>query len=303
LLLVAGVVYAYKVEYLGDKNKEEAAKKEKKLFAFDQNSVDKIGVASNGETAELVKEKGVWKIISPLSADGDSDAINDILSSVTTTASTESVEGDAKDFGLEPPLIKLDFYHGGKSETLVVGAPSPTGASVYVKTSAGGKIMLAPSSLFHSVHKNLFQLRDKRFFTGSTEEFSKIEISTGGATITAEKGADGKWRVTNPVKGDADDGEINQLLIGIFYAKATEFADDKSEAETGLKIPSAKISLWKKDDKKTLLLGGETKDKLGIYAKIEGGRGTAVLPASFVRFLPRTADSLMEKKMDSSKQH
>lgn len=298
LVLITGGVYAYKAEYLGAKKKEDAERKEKKLFSFDEKSVTRLSVTSEEGRIEVVRDKDAWKITAPISADGDAVAISGVVTAVLDASYTESVEGNPKDFGLEPAGTRIDFFLGEKPATLLVGSTSPTGGSVYVKTN--GKILLVPSSLARGVRKNLFQLREKRLLTGTTNEISKFEIWRGKTQISAEKGADGKWVFTNPAKSPADDGEVNDLLSTLVYSRATAFADDKNDAETGLKNPTAKVSVWKNSAAQTVLLGDETQDKLGIYARLEGGRTIAVIPANFIRRLPQTAQELEPKKNDEA---
>jgi hypothetical protein len=297
LVLITGGVYAYKAEYLGAKKKEDAERREKKLFSFDEKSVTRLSVASEGARIELVRDKNAWKITSPISADGDEAAIGGVIKAALDASYSESADGNPGDFGLEPAGTRIDFYLGEKPATLLVGATSPTGGSVYVKTN--GKILLVPSSLARGVRKNLFQLREKRLLAGTTNEISRFEIWRGKTQISAEKGADGKWVFTNPAKSPADEGAVNDLLSTIVHSSATAFADDKSDAETGLKDPTAKVSVWQKSAAQTVLLGDETADKLGIYARLEGGKTIAVVPANFIRRLPQTAQELEPKKNDA----
>jgi hypothetical protein len=296
IVLIAGGVYAYKAEYLGAKKKDDAERREKKLFSFDEKSVTGISVTSDGGRIEVVRDKDAWKITAPISADGDAAAIGGLIKAALDASYTESVDGNPGDFGLEPAGTRIDFFLGEKPVTLLVGSTSPTGGSVYVKTN--GKILLVPVSLARGVRKNLFQLREKRLLAGTTSEISKFEVWRGKTQISAEKGVDGKWVLTSPAKSTADDGAVNDLLSTLLYSRATAFADDKSDAETGLKNPAARVSVWNKSAAQTLLLGDETKDKLGIYARLEGGKTTAVVPANFMRRLPQTARELEPKKND-----
>ncbi|MBI3582255.1 MAG: DUF4340 domain-containing protein [Nitrospinae bacterium] len=297
LVLIVGGIYAYKAEYLAAKKKEEAERGEKKLFSFDEKSVTGLSVTSEDGKIEVVRDKDAWRITSPISADGDPAAIGGVITAALDASYTESVDGNPRDFGLEPAWTRIDFHLGEKSVALLVGSTSPTGASAYVKTD--GKILLVPVSLARGVRKNLFQLREKRFFAGTTSEISKFEIWRGKTQISVEKDAGGRWGVTNPAKSEADDGAVHDLLSALVHTRAVAFADDKSDAETGLKNPAAKVSIWNKSAAQTLLLGDETNDKLGTYARLEGGKTTAVIPANFVRGLPQTARELEPKKNDA----
>ncbi len=298
LVLITGGVYVYKAEYLGAKKKEDAERKEKKLFSFDEKSVTRLSVTSEDGRIEAVRDKDAWKITSPISADGDAASIGGLIKAALDASYTESVDGNPKDFGLEPVGTRIDFYLGEKPVTLLVGSTSPTGGSIYVKTN--GKILLVPASLARGVRKNLFQLREKRLLTGTTSEISRFEVLRGKTQISAEKGADGKWVFTNPAKSPADDGAVNDLLSTLVYSRATAFADDKSDVETGLKNPTAKVSVWKNSAAQTILLGDETKDKLGIYAMVEGGKTIAVIPSNLTRRLPQTARELEPKINDAA---
>lgn len=297
VVLVAGGIYAYKVEYLGEIKKTAADNRAKKILSLDPKSVTKISISAHSNKVELVREKDGWKITAPVEAKGDENAIEGLLHFAVEASASDSATGNPQEYGLEPPMYRVDFFQGEKSESLLIGQKSPTGSSVYVKTSDRQEIMLAEASLFHGVAKTLFDLRDKRLLDWKESDIGKIELTRDKLSVTLEKQADGKWRVTSPANFPADEREAKGLISSLLYASAVEFADGAPEQTPEFSKPQAKISLWKSGEKRTFVFGEESKSQNGTLVKIEGGGTIAVLPSTLVARLPKTADDLRDKKV------
>ncbi len=294
-VLIVGLIYAYGVEYRGAQEKARGEETEKKIFGFDPKSVSRLTITADNKVINIVKEKEGWKVTSPVESAGDTSAIDGIIRSAAEGLALQAVEGAAHDFGLEPATMQIDFYHGGKPDTLLIGSPSPTGSAIYIKTSKAGKTMLINAGFANSVAKTLFQLRDKRILHGDAEQVAKIEIKKNRFNLTVEK-SDGKWNITSPIKSAADGLETKSLIGRLMAVEAIEFPDSIGEKEAGLATPRLKVAVWIGNTMQEISLGGATKDQMGVYAKVDGGLPIAVLPGAFVRDIPQTAEALRDKR-------
>jgi len=297
-VLVAGIIYSYTVEYRGKQNKARNEKTENKIFSFDPASIDKISITTDTKTTEIIRSGHDWKITSPVTATGDSDVINQLIRTAADGAITRTVDGDPRDFGLEPPTMRMEFHHGGAVDTLFIGSPSPTGSSIYIRTNKTGRAALINASFGSAIAKNLFQLRDKRLFRGMADEVDKFEITKSAFTLTVEKGK-GQWNITSPIKAMADERQTALFLGRLMVVGAIAFPDTIGEKEAGLSPPRLAVAVWIKNAKQEIHFGNESTDQLGIYAKMTSEKQVAELPGVFFNDIPQTADALRDKNVSA----
>ena len=92
------------------------------------------------------------------------------VSSVTSALTALEIErvvdenpADVKDYGLDAPRIEIDFKatDGKASGRLLVGAKTPTGASMYARRNDEKRVFLVAEYQNASLNKSTFDLRDK----------------------------------------------------------------------------------------------------------------------------------------------
>lgn len=297
-LLIAGVVYAWFGEYRAGEKKAKEQADEKRLFSFAPESVNKVRISGGEKEILLEKDKDGWKITSPVVAKGDSAAINGLIETAAGGMAQQFVEGDPADFGLEPATMQVDFYHSGeKAETLLIGSPAPTGMGIYIRTTKTGKVAIVDGAFANNSAKNLYQLRDKHLIDGHIDKINKVEFTKGPASATVmERDKDGNWQITKPSPSPAEEEAVREFIRSLLTATATGFADNEGLKETGLKTPRLKIALWQNGKVQTVLFGGESRDKLGVYAMLEGS-APLILPGALFDGLMRSAETLRDKKI------
>lgn len=168
------------------------------------------------------------------------------------------------------PTVRLTF---GKKD----------GPSVYVRREAGGETTfeLVPAFVFDKVSQPAIAYLDRTLPTFGNGDVTKLVVERGGETFdmvkSDAKGAPG-WKFDQPkdlAGRHADTHNVDQIIGDLRDLAADKLvAENPPQADLdkyGLKSPQVKATLTVKNDKKSenwsYLIGKETDDKTGYYAK------------------------------------
>ena len=77
-LALAAFVYFYEIK--GEKRREEAAEKEKKVFQFEEKDIASIAIKTPQEEIVLQRDKDAWKLTKPIETKADKSTADSIAS-------------------------------------------------------------------------------------------------------------------------------------------------------------------------------------------------------------------------------
>ena len=294
LILLMGVLYIYKYEYLVDiERKEEAIRQReaKRVVDINPDEISKIEITEGGSTLQIVQKDGSWKITKPVRAVANQSAVGNLVSSVTTQMA-EEVFGDGNenlaDYGLSPAKVKLTFYlekEGGVTTTqsVLVGSTSPVGGKVYGISSKIGKVFSASMGYKTTLSKTLFQLREKRLFPDLPGEINKVRIGSGKSATLIRKDKDGEWKMTSPIKARADRVIVEKFIDRILRSQASDFIDKRVDEKAIGLIPSMKSIIFYDTvgDKHYLHIGRKDATGSGVPVRRKKFGSIALLPSEF----------------------
>jgi hypothetical protein len=121
-------VYFYEIK--GEKTREEAAEKEKKIFQFEEKDIAQITVKNAEGEFVLQKDKDTWKLVQPLAAKADKSSADSLASDIAQAKADRTLDEpnpNFKNFGLEPAVAKL---------TVKLGSGKPTNWNWGIRISA-----------------------------------------------------------------------------------------------------------------------------------------------------------------------
>lgn len=254
--------YVYLYEIKGEKKREEASEKEKKLFQFEQKDVAALTIKTGGDEFVLQKEKEAWKLTKPIESRADKSTADSVaidLASAKTDRAIEEPNIDWKKYGLAPPTVKLTAkLNDGKTYDLELGEKDFTDSSVFARIPGQNKVLVLPSSLLTSVNKKLLDFRDKTVLEFQKDQIKEMVVGVNGKEYRFEKSGD-DWSVKTPFQSRGDRTEINSIVSDLDFAKVEEFIDSpESNLKTyGLDKPEVRVDLLLGDSRarKTLLVG------------------------------------------------
>jgi hypothetical protein len=188
------------------------------------------------------------------------------------------------------PTVKLIF--GKRDKDLV-----------FVKREEGSTVskLAVSASILDKVSEGKLAYFDRRLpVKPFTSDAVKVVLTRDGAAYEMARTRSDKemtpWKLSAPkdlAGRTVENAKIQRILASFGHLVATKLVADKLTANDlerfGLKTPATKLAITTEQDKKTeevtYLLGKETDDKSGVYAKIADRDLVFVLPTS-------TADSL-----------
>ena len=310
LVLLAGLVaYLHFVEL---PQAEKEGKKDK-LVAVDKDAVVGVVLAYPDHTIELKKVDNGWRLVKPLDAPADDNAVKSLVGTLTDAQVEKTLDEaptDLSTFGLDKPtpLVTLSVASGTAPPTIAVGKNTPIGSKSYVRKGDEPKVYVTTSSLQFALNKQPKDLRDKDVFHFQDDDVQRVDITgeKGGTTSLVRKGKD-DWSV-EPGDHPADATDTRSYLSSLRATRAVDFPDDAPAdlGKYGLLTPRLTVTIATgKDgaDKQTLLIGGETtapgatpqSPQKQLYAKRADAPTVYALGEWSLRTLDKTGAQLRDK--------
>lgn len=274
LIFAALGAYVYFYEIKGEKKREEAEEKAKKLFQIDDKDITSLTIKSSAGDIALQKEKDVWNLASPVQAKADKYAAEGLASDFASARIERTLDDPApnwKTYGLDPVSVKvIAKLKNGKTQELELGQKDFTESSVFARIPGQNRVFVLPVSLLNDATKKLLDFRDKSVLEFQRDQTREMTITVKGKEFDFEKSGD-NWTVKKPFQSRGDRSEIDSILSDLEFAKVEDYLQPPvQELKTyGLNSPDIRVDLFLGDNraKKTLLVGKKV-DSL-YYAKDE----------------------------------
>jgi Domain of unknown function (DUF4340) len=254
--------YVYLYEIKGEKKREEASEKEKKLFQFEQKDIATLTIKPGNDEFVLQRDKDAWKLVKPIEGKADKSTADSVaidLASAKTDRVIEEANTDWKKYGLAPPAVKLSAkLNDGKTYDLELGEKDFTDSSVFARVSGQNKVLVLPSSLLSSASKKLLDFRDKTVLEFQRDQIKEMSVASKDKEYRFEKSGE-DWSIKAPFEARADRTEINSIISDLDFARVEEFVDSPNSnlKVYGLDKPEERVDLLLGDSRarKTLLVG------------------------------------------------
>ena len=296
--------FLYFYEIKGEKKREEAREKAKKLFLFEEDEVQKITLVRDDTTRIVVErgEDGLWHIAEPIKTDADQDAIGRLLDTMRDATRERVVADSASDlgkFGLEHPKVKVAIaLEDTTTDTLCVGDFSPTGSYVFARWAGRPQVFLSKRYVRTRLDQGVFDLRERRVLPFEREEAKKLTLKYDGKQFVLV-GAGEEWEIEEPVKLRADESTVRSLLSRLRTERARKFVVEHPTEEDlkkyGLDHPSVEVTVWLGEERaqKTLRVGKQEGRR--YYAKDMSRDPVFMVDSSFVAYLKKDVMDLRDK--------
>jgi hypothetical protein len=315
--LIIAVVFALVVGgYLFDQRrretKQERVAEESRLIAPKAEALTGLTVTnpSRGEpTVRLVKEDRHWKLAEPVRARADRSTVDSILNQLDSAEREDPfpVEaGKLADFGLEKPAFTVAFSTGDGSAlpVLALGDRTPDENGVYARLGEQNEVFTLKNNLVTQLGASSMQLRDKRPLPANLTQATTLTLAHEGETFRLEK-REGKWRLLEPLRTDADANAVSSLLSTWNNAKSGSFIDEpKDAAAYGLDTPYLAASAYVDGDDGTktyAMMVGDINSTATAnqarYSRQEGETTVFAISEDTVKKMLPTLDGLRSKEL------
>ena len=301
-ILAAMAAYIY---FVDRPRGDDPLNQNEKAFSFEADAVTSLTIEKGDDSPIHVQREGEgWKIVSPLEAPADADAVEGLVSDVVGLEIEEVITeepGELAAFGLEEPRLSVQVTLKDTAAPVRVslGEKAPDGSIVYAQISGAARIVALPTSFESALDKKPFDLRDRDVLHVDRDNIQTIRIAGPEGDYAIARRGDQDWAFTDPLETQAARWSISTLLSSLeglrMDAVAAEPADDLAPFE--LDAPARRIELGLKDGHtKTLEIGSKTAD--GKYHAREVSRDlVAVIPAGLVDVLAKGMDELRAKRI------
>lgn len=143
----------------------------------------------------------------------------------------------------------------------------------------------------------LRDLQEQQVFYQNPADAIALEFDVDGSKVRVERGADGKWSITEPKKLPADSGAVDAYLENLRGARRhAEFAPESLE-KYGLAKPKLRVTLTTKEGPRTLEFGDQPSDMGRVYAHLADEKSVFTVSEWIFRQSRRDIDVLRDKSL------
>jgi hypothetical protein len=260
LFAVLGLgAFLYFYELGGEGGRQDAEERGKRLFTgIEGGDVTWIALhTTDGADARFELHDGKWSLVAPLAfpADAGLARMADALATLTREKTLDHPQSDAE-YGLDDANAKIvRFGAGGSEHELRIGAATPMGANVYVRTGDSPAVHTIASYHVTAFAKTLADLRDKQIVAFDPSAIGEVEVRWPGGRVVVARAPDkpkaeakpdepapvepeGEWQMSVPLAARADGGAIDNLLSTLSFLRADAFVDAPTDAQRKLLAPA-----------------------------------------------------------------
>ncbi|MCL4402414.1 MAG: DUF4340 domain-containing protein [Acidobacteria bacterium] len=224
-----------------------------KLLSIPEDQIKDVKLVRTVDTTVLSKgNDGKWQIAEPKPLPADQDAVNSMVSSLSSLTGDKLVEEKAADispYGLKPPTLEVEVgLKNGKTDKLMIGDEIPTGGGNYAMVAGDPRVFTIFSSTKTNFDKGSNDLRDKRLLTFDSEKLTRVDLQSGGQTLEFGKNANNDWSILKPRTLRADGSQVEELIRKLKDARMDTLttAEDAKKAAaafgSGTRVAVATVS-------------------------------------------------------------
>jgi hypothetical protein len=163
------VYYHYEIRGKVEQAKREQREQEaRRVFPFPSTAVQSIRIFSAEAPApiQLQREEAGWRLIEPITAEGNQEEIGKILEALGEVKMRRIVEetpSTLEPFGLDKPVLRVEVsLHDGQQFSLLFGNPNPTNTAFYAKKAEEPRVFLVALGFKYRLGKGVEVLQAKQ---------------------------------------------------------------------------------------------------------------------------------------------
>lgn len=258
-------------------NKSVFDVRDKRVIDFQRTDTIRIEIAQNKQTTVCTKNyDNTWELHTPTGKmKADAKAVDDLLFGVDSLEAAAFVEEPSKNlasYGLAPPSIEVAFTQRGeeKPAVLLIGDSTKDG-TVYVKAEQSDQVTRVKRALIDKITLGAAWLRDKQVLNFHIDDAVRLTLQ-GEESLTCQR-LGTNWRLTAPVKEEANNAEVNAIIYELDDLMAAAYVQNEpalTDAVTGFRTPQIQITVELRNQKVyTLQVGNPVEVSGHFYARLQ----------------------------------
>lgn len=257
--------------------------RDKRIIDFQRTDTVRIEITQNQETTVCTKNSdNIWELQTPTSRGwvtqpvrADAKAVDDLLFGVDSLEAAAFVDAPVKNltsYGLALPSIEVAFTQRGEEKPAVLHiGDDTTDGTVYVKAEQSSQVARVERALIDKIALGAAWLRDKQILNFHIDDAIRLTLH-GDALLTCQR-LGTNWRLTSPVKEDADNTEVNAIIYELDNLKVDAYVPSEAaltDAVTGFSAPQLQLTVELRNQKVyTLQVGNQTEASGHFYARLQ----------------------------------
>ena len=280
LFVIVTAIYVYQTRLAREALNYVPDEVNRSVVIAREDTIDRVELRDHVRKTQITlqKDKGVWMLEVPVRYPAESRIVEGLLTAVRMISKQPRLRADKEwaEYGLTKPELEILFdLPEKKPVTLLIGASTPVGKSVFARWDDERGYFLLPSEMKAAFHQSVYGLREKRIFRAPSETFRKISLEMGQNSYQwAQK--NGQWYWFEPVEKfgqKVPSGRLEPLLSALRSLHVKEFQDNnkRSRAELGFFMIHDRIRVEMEDGKtQTFYFGNEVPEENAYYGFREG---------------------------------
>jgi len=270
----------------------------RRLTRMVPGQLDVVRIRRDGGQIDLEREGLEWRIVRPLDALADGQAVAEFLTPLLS-APIEDFVAESREaggaFGLVEPRATLELTRTRETETvtMVFGGDAPEGDLVYVTMSDREGVFAIPGKLLDDLRTTVDALRARDLYRVNPDIVDRILIEREGEELALERRGD-DWV---PAGSGPDVEVIPKRLLDRFIESIGQTEVERYEAmlaaeagEFGLEDPVARLELsaWLSENTPEAARGEEKIVEVAFGVVRDGLVAARVNGRSEIAFVPQT---------------
>ncbi len=249
------------------------------VLKFDPLAGRSLKVDQGADKLEVDRRDDSWTLTKPAEEKADDRAMQQLwsrLSDLRALRVAAYPAGDLKPFGLDMPAAKvvltLNEDQKPASFTLKIGKPADPTGDRFAQVEGSKAVVVLPADVLRPLLTGPLAFRDRGLVKFASADVLRLERGRRKAVFAQ---VDGTWKLTEPLKGAADQDELDEFINTLSKLRADELVQEKPTADDlkkyGLDKPEARWQALTGDrELLDLQIGSADKDGIRRYARISG---------------------------------
>jgi hypothetical protein len=224
------------------------------MLVYDERlAFDHLAVTNETSAFEITRDSTnqLWKLVRPLVARADGNAIDYLVQQLRTARVSEFVTDDpAADldrYGLQSPKVQMTLARGTNAVFQLQFGQSPTNdpSLIYARRLSHTNVILLRRELADLLRKPHDFFRDRTLLHFSEPEVSRIEIKARRETFALQRQTEGAWQIVEPFAAPADAEVVREFFSNLAKLEIDRFLRDiETDFSTyGLVQPDSRYTL------------------------------------------------------------
>ena len=218
----------------------------------------------------------IWELETPTGKiKADAEAVDDLLFGVDSLEAAAFVDKPVKSlssYGLALPSIKVAFTQRGEGKpvVLLIGDHAEDG-TVYVKAEQSAQVARVKRSLIDKIALGAAWLRDKQVLNFHIDDVIRLTLLHAEESLTCQR-LGTNWRLTAPVKENANNAEVNAIIYELDDLKADAYVRSEptlADTNTGFNSPQVQLTIELRNQKVYTLQIGRADASGRFYARLQ----------------------------------